>query len=706
MNCRIAKLLLTLGWTLSLATASALAGGGPENVLLVVNDRSFVSVTLGNYYARLRQLPPSHVLYVSWDRGLDATDVASLRELVLGPVMTTLQQRGLADQIDYVIYSSDFPPAADYEVDMRRAQPPRGDKAIASLTALTFFAQAVLDGEVQGYASLTANHYFQPATGGSPLSQAFSGSAGWAPDGSRTQLPRPRYLLSTMLSVTSGRGISLRESVDSLRVSATADGTAPPGVIYFMVSDDIRTKVRSPLFMPVIADLKQLGVKGETLTGVLPLRRQDVAGAVLGNATLPLGQARMKILPGAICENLTSAGAIFTEHARQTPCTELLKYGAAGASGTVIEPFAIQQKFPTPFIQLHYARGCSLAEAFYQSVQGPFQLLVVGDPLCRPWAKPAIVELAAPTQGATVKGDLELRPMRQGGEGAARWELFVDGRRTAQAPDGAPLRLDTTKLPDGYHELRAVAIDETLIATQSRAGVGVLVDNQGRSVEFSGPARTTWGETLELTANSPGAAAIDIRQGGRSLGLIAASAGKMKLDPRQLGLGPVALRAVALAADKTEYATSAPLALDVGPGAPLPASAPEPPAGLVLGICVVNAAGARQVVTTTAPHKWLEDAGVGGNEDYQIEAWFKVDAADVYQFQARHSGDLDLQVDGASLFSGKSKFDKVAMIPAVLAPGAHRLTIRGHSGGEARLDIRFGGPGALMLPGSRFTCER
>ena len=37
-------------------------------------------------------------------------------------------------------------------------------------------------------------------------------------------------------------------------------------------------------------------------------------------------------------------------------------------------------------IQVHYARGCSLAEAFYQSVYAPYQLMIVGDPLCRPWA--------------------------------------------------------------------------------------------------------------------------------------------------------------------------------------------------------------------------------------------------------------------------------------------------------------------------------
>ena len=60
---------------------------------------------------------------------------------------------------------------------------------------------------------------------------------------------------------------------------------------------------------------------------------------------------------------------------------EFLRHGAAGSSGTVTEPYAIQAKFPTPFIQTVYAHGYTLGEAFYQSVSGPYQLLIVGDAL-------------------------------------------------------------------------------------------------------------------------------------------------------------------------------------------------------------------------------------------------------------------------------------------------------------------------------------
>ena len=82
--------------------------------------------------------------------------------------------------------------------------------------------------------------------------------------------------------------------------------------------------------------------------------------------------------------------------------------GAAGASGTVVEPFAVAQKFPTARIFSHYVRGCNLAEAFYQSVSGPFQLLIVGDPLCQPWARFPRFTVGGLSSGDTVEANLDL----------------------------------------------------------------------------------------------------------------------------------------------------------------------------------------------------------------------------------------------------------------------------------------------------------
>ncbi|MEM6330451.1 MAG: hypothetical protein AAF790_09390, partial [Planctomycetota bacterium] len=192
--------------------------------------------------------------------------------------------------------------------------------------------------------------------------------------------------------------------------------------------------------------------------------------------------AGSSVLPGAICEHLTSFGGDLREKAGQMPLTEFLRQGAAGASGTVAEPGALQGKFPLPTVHLHYRRGCSLAEAFYQSVACPYQLLIVGDPLCQPWARPPSLSVDGVAPGATVSGVLELTPQVNRGLVVRRrpCEVFVDGRLAAAAVSGKPLRLNTAGLAEGYHELRIVASSADAIEARQSVVLPLEVDNDPR----------------------------------------------------------------------------------------------------------------------------------------------------------------------------------------------------------------------------------
>ena len=174
--------------------------------------------------------------------------------------------------------------------------------------------------------------------------------------------------------------------MQNLRRSAKADATHPKGTFYFSINGNVRSTCRDGDFAAAALKLKKLGHKADIFSGILPQMKVDLAGAVVGAASFDWKKSESTILPAAICEHLTSFGGIMRAGSGQTPLTEFLRNGAAGASGTVTEPFAIPHKFLSPFLHVHYARGCSLAEAFYQSVFGPYQLLIVGDPLCQPWA--------------------------------------------------------------------------------------------------------------------------------------------------------------------------------------------------------------------------------------------------------------------------------------------------------------------------------
>jgi hypothetical protein len=366
------------------------------------------------------------------------------------------------------------------------------------------------------------------------------------------------------------------EVLNYLRRSAAADGTHPKGTIYFVENSDIRSKVRQGVFPAAVRDLKKLGLGAEILEGTVPLDRSDVQGLVMGIADFRWKTSGSTILPGAICEHFTSFGGVMSKGASQTPLSEFLRYGAAGASGTVTEPYSIPEKFPSPMIQVHYARGCTLAEAYYQSVWGPYQLLIVGDPLCRPWAVIPQVTVAGLKPDAVVQGKLTLKPtanlvgqvgnlppqmarpdanlagqvgnLPPPGDAAVHFELFVDGLRVAKCHPGGALSLDTAEFGDGNHELRVVAVGPPPIESQGRQIIPVRFANHNR-----GPATARLVERspradapVTLDVRSPGSVGIVVLYGGHVVGRVAGQEGRTTIPPNTLGAGPVRLRVIGL----------------------------------------------------------------------------------------------------------------------------------------------------------------
>ncbi len=88
---------------------AARAGGGPENILLVVNSADSDSLTIANHYIQLRQIPPSNVMYLNWRGSPAKTDINTFREKILMPLLGEMDTRKISAQIDYVVYSSGFP---------------------------------------------------------------------------------------------------------------------------------------------------------------------------------------------------------------------------------------------------------------------------------------------------------------------------------------------------------------------------------------------------------------------------------------------------------------------------------------------------------------------------------------------------------------------------------------------------------------------
>jgi len=584
---------------------SASAGGGPESVLLVVNPLSADSMTIANHYAQWRQIPQENLFFLEWDPKTQTTDVETFRRRILVPVLHYLEKRHLLDQIDCVAYSSDFPWGIDLKKDMNKfieqlkkeqaSKPAEGESGAekpketfewpkyltptGSLTGLTYAWQPAAISH-PAYFELRGNFYTRPVPPPGRVvphldivTSGFRGNREYGPHGDIVASGGRRYFLSAMLGVTAGRGNTTTEVLHYLQRSVAADGNHPKGTIYFMQNNDVRSKARHDLFPAAVEAIRKAGVAAEILEGTIPMHKKDVQGAMIGAAQFDWKASGSTILPGALCEHFTSFGGIFHEGAGQTPLSEFLRYGAAGAAGAVAEPYSIPEKFPAATVQVHYVRGCTLAEAFYQSVQGPYQLLLVGDPLCRPWAEIPRVAATGVEPGAVVRGDLSITPRAtlDGGAAVGAFELFIDGFRVAACKPGESFAFDSAKLADGWHELRVVGVGPEPIESRGWTILPVRASNHDRTIEASlaSPERPRADRPIALAVRSPGSAGVLAVQGNRIVGRVGGEGGTLEIPAGTFGAGPVQVRAVGLGPNGPHTNVLAePLEFVVEPAAP------------------------------------------------------------------------------------------------------------------------------------------
>lgn len=396
----------------------------------------------------------------------------------------------------------------------------------------------------------------QPALG-------FRSDVAWLPNGSpTTKVDQPRFLLSTVLGVTAGRGMAVSEVIANLKRSASADGIRPAGTVYYMRNGDVRSTTREWGFASAAAKLKQLGIDATVTDGVLPQKQDRVAGAMIGIADFDWSKSESTIAAGAIVEHLTSFGGVMTSGAGQTPLIEFLRHGAAGASGTVTEPYAIQAKFPNPFIHAHYASGVSLAEAFYLSVTGPYQLLIVGDPLCNPWRPGIEVSCETPPRSQPWAGRVRLSPKAAAKEPAsvAKIALFVDGQQIATGPPDSPIEIDTTSLVDGDHHLTVVAFNSDAVESTGRWIASFSVRNNSEFALASLKSRSgesvSLDQPLEIEASYPEATTISIQHLGREVAHINGQTGTAVIPAGMLGSGMINLQLKATTPTSTKAGPS------------------------------------------------------------------------------------------------------------------------------------------------------
>ena len=683
--CSFLRLIVFVAILLAIfgSSQAAIAGGGPENVVLVVNANSASSKMLANHYIQLRKIPPRNVIYLE---GIGDREIAGwkhFKKIIFEPLIAEMDRRKLAGSVDYIVYSSDFPTAIEITKHQKAffelLNKNNGGKpnplakiynADASLTSLTYFIGAAMQ-ENPGYLMMDSNNYYRnrasvllrrPFVGeqqekyaravravqsdskdeiqsaikvlielgkknqkqlavhyslaqlygklgdaknatawlsrsirlgwcyqkktrselafekvkDDPLfrgivdripdqpfeylpTHGFKHQYAWAPNGMLNSEPNQgnRHFLCTMLAVTRNYGMTEKQALQNMRLSVAADESKPQGTFYFTETKDVRTTTRMENFKFAVDQLKSMGFGAEIVNDILPVKRRDVLGLTCGTPNFNWIASGSILVPGAFCDNLTSIGGAFHKPG-QTKATEFMVHGAAGGSGTVIEPYTVQAKFPYPMFHVHYARGCTLAEAFYQSVHGPFQTIVVGDALCQPWATKPVIKVTGVEPGESVSGKVNLRlDASKSPASIAGIEFYVDGRIVHRVPLQEKIQLDTSNMADGFHEIRIVAIADNTIGTTGNVILPISINNKGQAVKLS-TEHADYLETdkIAFKVESNFGDSIELVHNGRTLAKKIGRDIEIELPANLLGRGPITVYAVAVSEDGGEVKSS------------------------------------------------------------------------------------------------------------------------------------------------------
>ncbi len=534
-----ARILLSV----CVVATSALAGGSGENALLIVDPSSSEALWAANHYKAARNIPDTNVLYMDPGASNYADFVAHNKAALLGEI----EARGIADHIDYVIImpgTNFYVPASGYVTD---ACAPVNRFAIGGAYSSSFISDEILAGVGSGL----PNRFRSTSN----LARYFDSNENYFGGELSNAADARSYFISSLLGYTGERGNTMAEILSLIDRSAAADGSFPTGTAYFMhTTDTARSSPRHNAFPNVASSIQALGGLASVLFSVLPLTQHDCIGVMTGWASPDIDGADMTLLPGAFADHLTSFAGRF-DTSSQTKMSRWIAKGASATSGAVEEPCNYSGKFPHARLHLYYYQGLSVGEAWLRSMAFfPFENLLYGDPLTRPFSAAPLVDLAdAPT--GTVSESVLLHPSAvatASGAGVERIEVYVDGVLYRQLEEGQAFSLQTSGLSDGWHDLRVLALDDSAVRNVGRWNGTFEVDNLGRSV--AGGVNFASGDqsqAFDFNVSAVGAGLTELRlvQAGRVLAATTNNPGTLRVFGRNLGSGSTQVQVQGLFSD-------------------------------------------------------------------------------------------------------------------------------------------------------------
>jgi uncharacterized protein (TIGR03790 family) len=341
-------------------------------------------------------VPPENVLRVNWPGANISWSSAEFQTNLLDPLLMMLAVRQLTNQIDYVVLSMDIPFQTVYGT------------VINSTTAALFYG---------------LKSDFGPESLG--LTNSYAGSEQDFHQARPASAPGASFL-TTM--ITAGSLAQAKHLVDQ---GVNSDGTFPTQTVVLAKSSDPVRNLRYAEFDHAIFNARLSPAKNYSLVRMntnVP-GQPNLLGLQTGLANFSL--ASNGFVPGAMADSMTSFGGVIFGANDQTTLLAFIHAGAAGSYGTVTEPSSVTEKFPNPQNYFYQSRGFTLAECYYQSLDIPYQGLIVGEPLAAPWRQLAAGSWLGVASNAVVSGTATLTvnfSAADAGHPLQQIDLFVDGK--------------------------------------------------------------------------------------------------------------------------------------------------------------------------------------------------------------------------------------------------------------------------------------
>lgn len=481
-RCVCIVVLILTALALLLCSSICWAGGGPKNVVVVINDSSPISQAIGAYYQSKRGIPDSNVCHIQCPTVEEIPGSVCESDIVC-PIRSFLSSHPFPDRIDYIVLTKGIPLKAAYDNAYFS-----GPVSIASL--LTCVGEPSIF-----YSPFTT---YDP-TVCPPIINPYGPTA--SPDA-------PEQYFTHQLSFQ-GRSFY---AVTRLDAYVESD-------IYRMIDDAVIAQPATGVFLLDGADarayphicnrLRQAntalinsGYQTYYSTTEYDARLREFVGGqhgVIGyfswgsNEGYSFTQSAYTsnyFVPGSIADSYVSfSGRTFTypPSPGQSLLADLIPQGLCGGNAYVSEPNINTASYPGVLFD-RYTKGYNLAESFMAA--NPYlywKSVIIGDPLMAPFATPPEVSIDASLAGSSVHDTVSVSVQASDASGVAGVEFYVDNVLVGTCAS-APYQFewDTKAWSDGTHVLEAIAYEDTPVYTQARAVVEVDVCNTPQPVDRVG----------------------------------------------------------------------------------------------------------------------------------------------------------------------------------------------------------------------------